>query len=125
MNYGKNADGTERTRDEWRVAVATKVLGWKLVSPHGISLFVLPADPNLAGQGAMLPADFNPDRSADDDRLVLAVVRTWKLTRKQFWEGALFAIREKRSPGTIEEWYEPGDWSAAALAVVEQQEVQP
>ena len=66
---------------------------------------------------------FRPDESAADDMLALEAVRTWEWEKQEEWKRILRQSREADGAIDLSEmWFRPGDWSAAALAVIEERE---
>ena len=129
MDYSK-PDGTARTAEQWRAAVAEKVMGWKLDatgewrdSSGGETGYV-----NYHQEG-FLPC-FAPDESAEHDLLGLEHVReTWSGYRQCRMRGLVRCMWNRRFDRIIRTTrreyiggptqYERGDWSVAALGVVE------
>jgi len=114
----------DRTPEQFRVAVAEKVMGWRRVNGGWLGGWGydrnLPGD--LVGMGGL---DWRPDESANDDCLVLRHVRkTWPPFRllamseelARVWCKACFGSGGA-SPQMLV--YQPGDYARAALAVVE------
>jgi len=116
MIYGTNSDGTTRDVDQWRTAVATKVHRW---NPY-ITLGGKQA--GWAPHGGGQRMQFRPDESAADDMLALEAVLAWPIDWREAWDTALYALRHADGRVGGEKSYRPGDWSAAALAVIEERE---
>lgn len=117
--------GEHTTPDQWRAAVAEKVCGWRVedrlrCSHHG--RWTEKTWVGHDGEPVMRVRDFAPDENAEHDRIVLEHVRErWDAAHRRQAELALDDIRNARHDPTLTpSWnYERGDWSAAALAVVE------
>lgn len=125
-SYGTNADGSERTAEEFRAAVAEKVLGWEVRRLPGMLGGRYGERWQCREPGKKRLLDWRtlprPDESADDDRLALPVVILWDYENVLQWERELVGIRAYGARDGDEHAYLPGDWSAAALAVVEERE---
>jgi len=133
MNYGTNRNGTPRTAAQWQEAVATKVHGWakdirswtgeKAPRWGGPPQWWWVKDDKvqmpIGGSPGSGLTGFRPDKSAASDVLVLAVVQAWPMDWREDWDTALYAFRHADGRTGGEKSYQPGDWSAAALAVVE------
>jgi len=140
----ENASRTgPRTVFQWRVAVAEKVLGlprgkdryardrhspaeW-IRGPNGtIDLWArgdLNQEKGFELIGDFCIEDFRPDEDVAHDMRVLPIVRGWDWWRaeRRAWLDALVEPRLRKEPYCLagEDMYEVGDWSRAALAVVE------
>lgn len=101
--------------------IAEKVMGWELFYEPGSNIEPYWIDKELVTIGHQ--DDFNPTTDANDDHLVLKHIReNWGGGRLWLFDGSLVSGWVKGSPNErqieLPKYYEPGDYSLAALRVL-------
>ena len=126
---------TDRTPEEFRAAVAEKVMGWVRVKPGPVNwntkppTVVMEPDPSgtwFAADTWRSPECWRPDLSADDDYRVLPIINEeWSPPDQEEFLHQLgerwgwVEVGDGFVPNVLA--YKPGDFCRTALAVVEEQ----